>query len=118
MLGCTFVLGGPWLSHYGARPEFVGAIRMIESIFGWWRSHARGLESLLRATTLAAVAVMLGCAVPGGGITREMSPEARRAAVTERVNARWAALIRGDRDEAYMFLSPASRGAVSLAEFK
>ena len=38
--------------------------------------------------------------------------------MTERANARWAALIKGDLDAAYAFLSPASREMVSLAAFK
>jgi len=54
----------------------------------------------------------------GGGLARDSSPEAVRAAVTERVNARWAALIKGDVDAAYTFLSPASREIMSLAAYK
>lgn len=53
-----------------------------------------------------------------GGLTKDSSPEARRAAVTERVHARWAALIDGDLDLAYTFLSPASKEMVSLALYK
>ena len=67
---------------------------------------------------LAIFLLPLGCAAPGGKASREMSPEARRAMVADRVNARWAALIKGDLDAAYKFLSPASREVVSLAEFK
>jgi hypothetical protein len=38
--------------------------------------------------------------------------------VTERVNARWAALIKGDLDAVYAYMSPASREVVTLAMFK
>jgi len=64
-----------------------------------------------------AVTVLAGCAGPGG-VTKESTPEEKRAAVTERVNARWAALIKGDMDAAYTFLSPATRQLVSLATYK
>ncbi len=53
-----------------------------------------------------------------GGITKDSTPEAKREAVTERVNARWAALIKGDMDTAYTFLSPASRAVTSLSAYK
>ena len=54
----------------------------------------------------------------GGGLGKDTAPEIKRAAVTERVNARWVALIKGDLESAYTYLSPASREVVSLAAFK
>ncbi|MEO6593752.1 MAG: hypothetical protein ABIP94_03255 [Planctomycetota bacterium] len=51
--------------------------------------------------------------VPAGS-----SPEVRQAYVAERVNARWAALIKDDRDAAYTFMSPGSREVTSLEKFK
>ena len=47
-----------------------------------------------------------------------MSPEAQQAAVAKRVNARWDALLKGDLDGAYALLSPASREATTLEQFK
>ncbi len=46
------------------------------------------------------------------------TPEARHAFVTERVNARWAALIKDDMEAAYAFMSPGSRAVTSLEKFK
>src|SRR6185369_9120231 len=60
---------------------------------------------------------MAGCAAVGGGLTKDTPPEVKLAAVKERVNARWAALIKGDMDAAYGFLSPTSRETVSLATY-
>ena len=91
---------------------------MIWQGFGWWGVQRRGW---IRAACLSAVPVLLvaaGCATTGGGIGKDTPPEIKRAAVTERVNARWAALIKGDLDAAYAYLSPASREVVSLAVFK
>ena len=78
----------------------------------------RSCESIFRrwAWWVAVVLAIGGCAM--GGLTKDSSPEAKRAAVTERVNARWAALIKGDLDAAYALLSPTSRDTVPLATFK
>ena len=74
-----------------------------------------------RATTIAAMASVViavaGCAGLGG-ISKDASPDEKRAAVTERVNARWAALMKGDMDTAYSFFSPASRQLLSLGTYK
>ena len=91
---------------------------MIKFGSGWRRRRVLDSRILLWAVVSIALAAVFGCAATGGGITANMSPEARAAAVTERVNGRWAALIKGDRDAAYLFLSPASREAVTLAQFK
>jgi hypothetical protein len=81
----------------------------------------QGFESRsFRARSFWLVAFALGIAIVAGcaTITKDSSPEAKRAAVTERVNARWAALIKGDMDTAYTFLSPASRAMTSLTAYK
>ena len=76
------------------------------------RERARSIAAVVLAITVAA-----GCAGMGW-VTKESSPEAKRAAVTERVNARWAALIKGDMDTAYTFFSPASRQLLSIGTYK
>ena len=76
----------------------------------------RGRLARVAAVALA-VAVAAGCAGMGG-LTKESPPDAKRAAVTERVNARWAALINGDLDTAYTFISPASRQLLSIGTYK
>jgi hypothetical protein len=83
----------------------------------WQRSGARGYGFLRWSLGLVAVLAGFGCAAPGGSL-KDASPAAQRGAVTERANARWAALIKGDLDAAYLFLSPASRQVVTLDEFK
>ena len=55
---------------------------------------------------------MAGCSTLGG-VTQDSPPEVKQAVVKERAGARWAAMIKGDIDGAYAFLSPASRQAVS-----
>jgi len=73
--------------------------------------------SLLRGVVIALAVAVASCATVGG-LTQESSPEAKRAAVTERVKARWGALIDGNLDLAYTYLSPASREILSLAAYK
>ena len=92
---------------------------MIKQGFGIGGAHGFGCRRWVGALAILAILLLpLGCAAPGGNASREMLPEARRAIVMDRVNARWAALIKGDFDAAYNFLSPASRQVASLAEFK
>ena len=52
----------------------------------------------------------------GGG--KDLTPQAKQSLVTERVNARWDALIRGNLDEAYTFMSAGSQEAMPLKVYK
>ena len=90
---------------------------MDQQGFGLRSFRARVFRSLARLLGVAALVAATGCATTGG-ITKDSAPEVKREAVTERVNARWAALIKGDIDTAYTFLSPASRTVTSLAAYK
>ncbi len=53
-----------------------------------------------------------------GGLTKDSSAEAKQALVSERINARWQALIKGDLDTAYTYLSAGSKEAMSLKVYK
>ena len=59
-----------------------------------------------------ALVVLSGCST-FGGVTKDSPLEVKQAMVKERAGARWAAMIKGDIDGAYAFLSPTSRQAVS-----
>lgn len=50
--------------------------------------------------------------------TTPATPEAKQTAVSERVTAKWAAMIKNDLDAAYRYMSPASRQVVTLTRFK
>jgi hypothetical protein len=86
------------------------------------RESARSEGSPAAMFVAAALMGLLlgGCAsVPtGAGLTKDSPAEAKRAAVKERVDARWEALMKGDLDRAYLFLSPASREVTTLDAFK
>jgi len=73
---------------------------------GWW----------FRVASVAVVVAVAGCAA--GGISNDSTPEMKAAAVKERSSARWAALIKGDKDAAYAYLSPGTREMVSLEQFR
>ncbi len=87
---------------------------MVEQGFGSRSFRARSFW--LVAVALGVAVLVAGCATVT--VTKDSPPEAKREAVTERVTQRWAALIKGDMDTAYTFLSPASRAATSLAAYK
>jgi hypothetical protein len=61
-----------------------------------------------------AVVVLAGCAT----LSKDSPPDVKAAAVKERSSARWAALIKGDKDAAYAYLSPGTREVMSLEAYK
>jgi hypothetical protein len=70
-----------------------------------------------RAAVLLLALGVGACATPGA-VTPSTSPEAKRAAVLARADARGAALVKGDLDAAYAFLSEGSKAVISLDNFK
>ncbi len=70
-------------------------------------SRARLLRLFAAA---AASAVLAGCAA--------FAPDSPEERVRARAQARWDALLAGDFEKAYAFLSPGSRGVVSLPQFR
>jgi len=75
------------------------------------RQGAVVLSAVLVAASLA------GCASMSGD-GRDMTPEARQSLVTKRIDARWAALMKGDLEQAYTFMSAGSKEAVPLRVYK
>jgi hypothetical protein len=75
------------------------------------RQGAMALSAVFLAASLA------GCASMSGG-GKEMTPEAEQALVTERINGRWAALMKGDLEQAYTFMSAGSKEAIPLKVYK
>jgi hypothetical protein len=72
---------------------------------GWWMGSA------------GVLAVIAGCASMGG-LSKDTPPDVKAAAVKERSNARWTALINGNKDEAYKYLSSGTRNLISLEQYK
>ena len=66
---------------------------------------------------ISVLAIVAGCA-GFGALTKETPAEVKEAAVQERSSARWASLIKGDKDTAYGYLSPASRELISLDQYR
>ena len=99
---------------------FPGAWQRMESIrrqlagkFFVSRGRLQGATSLLAsvlAVSLASCASMQN--------VKDMTPETKKALVTQRINARWAALIKGDLDQAYTFMSAGSQEAIPLKAYK
>ena len=68
----------------------------------------------LLAVLLASLA---GCAAMSGD-GADLALDAKQALVTERINARWEALIKGDLDRAYTYMSAASKETIPLTAYK
>lgn len=66
---------------------------------------------------LLVVVLLTGCAGMGR-LSADSSAEVKQKAVTTRAEARWAALIKGDLDAAYQFLSPGSKATIPLDVYK
>jgi len=86
----------------------------------WAKGVAKQRHSSPAMLVLVALFGLSSCAVSpvGDGSGPAGTPEARRDAVAARAAARWDALIKGDYDKAYALLSPASREATTLDQFK
>lgn len=72
--------------------------------------HLSRTRFLALLAAAAASAALAGCAA--------FAPKSPEDLVRERAQERWDALIAGDFEKAYGFLSPASRGVVSLPQFR
>lgn len=73
----------------------------------WWVFGACGV----------VVATSMGCASKGGALSADSPAEVKAAAVKERATARWAALIKGDKEAAYAYLSPGLRKTMSAEQY-
>jgi hypothetical protein len=74
---------------------------------------AVGLKRALGLSVALLGLVVAACAT----VTVESAPEVKQKVVAERSQARWQALMKGDLDAAYAFLSPASKKATPLAVY-
>jgi len=71
----------------------------------------------LRLLTILGALVAVGCSSLGG-LSSDSPKEAKQERAGQRAQARWDALIRGDLNAAYEFLSPGSRAVMSLPVYK
>ncbi|HSV20071.1 MAG TPA: hypothetical protein VLR71_16775 [Casimicrobiaceae bacterium] len=79
-----------------------------------WRQTGRFVAVWIAVLSLASCAVSpIGDEKAGA-----TSPEARREAVASRVKARWDALIKGDLQGSYGYLSPASRESTTFEQYQ
>ena len=69
------------------------------------------------AAWVAVAASLIGCAGMLG-VSEQSSAESKKELVIQRADARGAALVRGDLDGAYEFLSEASKAVISKDNFK
>jgi hypothetical protein len=113
------------LRRRGGR-AFTGAV-VIPEAGNWRRMHRMigrlaEVKQFYRAKRASGCVALLAVAIAGcasmGGITKDSSVEAKQALVSERINARWQALIKGDLDTAYTYMSAGSQEAMSLKLYK
>jgi hypothetical protein len=95
--------------------------RMKSANRGQWAGNSRAwLDGRQAIAVLASVLLavsLAGCASMPGNV-KEMTPEAKQALVTQRINARWDALIKGDLEGAYKFMSTGSQEAMPFSVYQ
>jgi len=79
---------------------------------GFW------LHRLTGWMPVAVVVVAIAACAGMGGVNKDSPPDVKAAAVKERSEARWQALIKGDLDAAYAYLSPGSKAATSIEAYR
>ena len=115
-----------------AVPRRWGSRMLFGAVSGAWQRVRLAIRSDLAEKTFASgngrqgivvllavllAAPLVGCASMSGG-GKDLAPEAKRALVTERINGRWNALIKGDLDRAYTFMSAGSQEAIPLSVYR
>jgi hypothetical protein len=79
-------------------------LTMEPDLVRFYVAKRRQFAAMLLVGAILAGAGCAGVAIPGGA-----SPEAKAAAVKQRAQSRWDALLNGDYAAAYTYLSQASR---------
>jgi hypothetical protein len=79
---------------------------------GFW------LRRLAGRVPVAVVAVAVAACAGLGGVNKDSPPDVKAAVVKERSEARWQALIKGDLDAAYAYLSPGSKAATPIEAYR
>jgi hypothetical protein len=105
-------LGGALAS---LRSEYEGQER-LETGAGRVKAVAPFMRWLAWVVTasVAVVVGLTGCAT----LSADSSPEQKQKVVAEKAQARWDALVKGDVDAAYQFLSVGSKTETPLATYK
>src|SRR5258705_4087350 len=88
------------LSSLGSTKAGVWLLRLV----GWMPG----------AVVVVAIAECAGM----GGVNKDSPLEVKVAVVKERSEARWQALIKGDLDAAYAYLSPGSKATTSIEAYR
>jgi len=115
----------------GAVPRRWDSRMLFGAVSGAWQRARLAIRSDLADKTFVSgngrqgIAVLLavllaslaGCASMSRG-GADLALEAKQALVTERINARWEALIKGDLDTAYTYMSAASKETIPLTAYK
>ena len=108
----------------GARPAESGgkANWVFSDVFRHFRTRGVAKRRQYAGSLVGALAVLAlaGCATVGGPgtLTKDSSPDVKREAVAARAQGRWDALIKGDLNAAYAYLSPATRATTPLDVYK
>jgi len=69
-------------------------------------------------TVLAIVGGTLVACAAVGGVAKDSPEDVKKAAVTQRVQERWKAIIASDAEKSYSYFSPGSKASTSFDAYK
>lgn len=92
---------------------------MTVAIWCWAQKVSRNSVVDWRQLTGAAIiGVTLAACATTGSLSKDATDEAKQAAVTQRVNERWKAIIGGDVEKSYGMLSAGSKATTTLDGYR
>jgi hypothetical protein len=107
------------LAAFGAVERKVVSVAIQNGTEARGKGIARFGQAWLCSVAGIAGMMLTACATNmTGGVTAESPQEMKQKVVKERAAARWQAVIDGDADKAYGFLSSGSKAAASLTLYK
>jgi hypothetical protein len=92
----------------------------MSGAFSWLgqKLSPRSVVDWRQLTGAAIIGVTLAACAATGSISKESPAETKQAAVTQRANARWQAIIDGDVAKSYGMLSAGSKATTSLEAYQ
>jgi hypothetical protein len=99
-----------------ANRVFFVAIQANAGFLG--KGNARFGQKVRAGAAAAVLSAFLAACATSGGVTVESPTDVKVAAVTARAKARWQAVIEGNAEGAYGFLSPGSKAVTSFERFR
>jgi len=102
----------------GATERTVAVNRMFLDVLRQFGTNTVAKRRHFGCWTAAVAIGLAGCAGMPGTLSADSKPEVKQERVAARAQERWEAMIKGDLNAAYAYLSPASKATIALDLYK